>query len=217
VPSTVRINSTDAWYNLTQATTFILFGCQSSNSDYTYVDYCESNGYKRCYYYGQGISSSSAFSTNLDYHTSTVRNSNNSYTATFNDANGGNVVINTAAANPPSSSNYNFYLFAYNYQGTAGYKAKVKMKHFRFLTDSLSTSRDFWPCKRLSDNAVGMFDAINKVFYPNAGSGAFTVGNKTSKPFNAYPGFYTNLSGIYDSSKGWVADFSTSSVEMPGL
>lgn len=36
--------------------------------------------------------------------------------------------------------------------------------------------RDFVPVKRISDNVYGLWDKVNKVFYKNAGTGAFTGG-----------------------------------------
>ena len=34
--------------------------------------------------------------------------------------------------------------------------------------------RDFVPCRRNSDNAIGLYDHVNEKFYGNAGSGSFT-------------------------------------------
>lgn len=36
--------------------------------------------------------------------------------------------------------------------------------------------REFVPCYRKSDNEVGLYDLINKIFYTNDGTGAFTYG-----------------------------------------
>jgi hypothetical protein len=36
--------------------------------------------------------------------------------------------------------------------------------------------RNFIPVKRKSDNVLGLFDSVNKVFYTNAGSGTFGAG-----------------------------------------
>lgn len=37
--------------------------------------------------------------------------------------------------------------------------------------------RDFIPCVRTSDGAIGMYDTVNGVFYTNAGTGTFTAGS----------------------------------------
>ena len=39
--------------------------------------------------------------------------------------------------------------------------------------------RNFIPCKRDSDNEIGLFDTINQVFYINAGTGEFLSGEYT--------------------------------------
>ena len=44
--------------------------------------------------------------------------------------------------------------------------------------------RDFVPVKRVSDNAIGVFDKITQQFCPNVGSGTFTAGDlNTSRDF----------------------------------
>lgn len=40
--------------------------------------------------------------------------------------------------------------------------------------------RNFIPVKRNSDNVLGMYDTVNKIFYTNAGTGNFTAGNVKS-------------------------------------
>ena len=44
------------------------------------------------------------------------------------------------------------------------------------LYDKGTLIRDFIPVKRISDNKYGLWDKVNKVFYPNAGTGTFTAG-----------------------------------------
>ena len=41
--------------------------------------------------------------------------------------------------------------------------------------------RDFVPCYRKADGAVGLYDLVNNVFYTNAGSGVFAVGSNTGE------------------------------------
>lgn len=36
--------------------------------------------------------------------------------------------------------------------------------------------RDFIPVRRVSDNAIGMYDTVTKTFFPNAGTGEFIAG-----------------------------------------
>ena len=46
--------------------------------------------------------------------------------------------------------------------------------------------RDFIPCKRNSDNEVGLYDLVNGVFYTNQGTGSFTYGNVVINPLTLY-------------------------------
>lgn len=68
----------------------------------------------------------------------------------------------------------NLYLFRYNYSGTPAY---TSMKLYKCkITTQDGVQRDFYPCYRKSDNVAGLYDLANDVFYPNAGTGAFTAG-----------------------------------------
>ena len=41
---------------------------------------------------------------------------------------------------------------------------------------SAESVRDFVPARRVSDNVLGMYDLVSKVFFTNAGTGSFTAG-----------------------------------------
>ena len=45
------------------------------------------------------------------------------------------------------------------------------------LYDGNEKVREYYPCYRKSDNAVGLFDKVSNTFFPNLGSGVFTKGN----------------------------------------
>ena len=78
--------------------------------------------------------------------------------------------VDLALTQASSSSGYtslNAYLFCMNFGGTP----------FRFAPLRLSELiADFYPCKRSSDGAVGLYDAVRGRFFSNAGSGSFTAG-----------------------------------------
>ena len=62
--------------------------------------------------------------------------------------------------------------------------------------------RDFVPCYRKSDNVPGLYDTVNNVFYTNAGSGTFLMGNEVSKrDININPAIF-NLK----SPRGYIQD-----------
>lgn len=65
----------------------------------------------------------------------------------------------------------NFWLF----QRNAGYAFKGKIYYFK-MTKGKKLVRDFIPCYRISDNAIGMYDTVQKVFYQNQGTGSFIKG-----------------------------------------
>lgn len=74
------------------------------------------------------------------------------------------------------TSEYNCIIF-----GATGYSGKpsgfTSMKLYSFkVYDNGTLVRDFVPAKRNSDNAIGLFDNINKKFYGNAGTGTFIAG-----------------------------------------
>jgi hypothetical protein len=69
----------------------------------------------------------------------------------------------------------NSFLFGYNNNGSMGYPVPCKMYSFKVWSDA-GLIRDFIPAKRRSDGVVGLYDAVNKQFYTNAGSGTFTAG-----------------------------------------
>lgn len=77
-------------------------------------------------------------------------------------------------------NNQNFYIFGKNGSGSSmeigtGYK----LYYFK-LYDNDNLVRDFIPCYRKSDNVIGLYDLLNKVFYANSGSGTFNKGNDVS-------------------------------------
>lgn len=82
---------------------------------------------------------------------------------------------------------YNHYLFGYNNNGPMGYDVPCRMYMFRVYGENNVLIRDFIPCKRKSDNVLGLFDSVNKVFYTNAGSGTFGAGPSIT---NTYASIY---------------------------
>lgn len=69
-----------------------------------------------------------------------------------------------------------FTLFAYNTANLQISYMPLKIYSFKMWQNGVLV-RDMKPCYRKSDNVPGMIDVVNKVFYQNAGTGSFTVGN----------------------------------------
>lgn len=79
----------------------------------------------------------------------------------------------------PNSSDFskngnNLYLFSVNNGGNYN-KASMKLYSCK-IYDNGTLVRDFIPAKRISDGKCGLWDKVNKVFYKNAGTGAFIGG-----------------------------------------
>lgn len=55
------------------------------------------------------------------------------------------------------------------------YATSAELYSLKMYTDGVLV-RDFVPAKRLSDNAIGLYDNVEKKFYANAGTGTFTAG-----------------------------------------
>lgn len=119
---------------------------------------------------------------------------------------------NSPAHGGGSDTNSQFYLFS---QTPTGCLASERIHYFKLYTGT-TLVRNFIPCYRKLDGKPGMYDTVNGVFYTNAGSGEFILGPSITNCYTSEPnagsgtqqGLYTNLSGIYDSSKGWVAEFN---------
>lgn len=87
------------------------------------------------------------------------------------------------ATNPTSTiqTTYSIYLLSNNYGGTADDRRPIAKIYSCQIYDSDILVRDFVPCYRISDNAAGLYDLANSVFYANVGSGTFTVGANSNK------------------------------------
>lgn len=68
----------------------------------------------------------------------------------------------------------NLLLFSDHTNGTPNLQAQAKIYYFK-IYDNGTLVRDFVPCINAS-GAYGLYDKVNKKFYGNAGSGAFTGG-----------------------------------------
>ena len=63
--------------------------------------------------------------------------------------------------------------------------ASVKIYSYRASLDG-QLLRDFVPCKRNSDNELGMYDLVNDVFYTNSGTGEFVSGPEVPQTIDGF-------------------------------
>ena len=71
------------------------------------------------------------------------------------------------------SSNYNFFLFCNS--GVQEFSKYSQMPFFDLKVGGVLL-RSFVACRGTSDSVAGMYDIANGVFYPNAGTGTFSIG-----------------------------------------
>ena len=84
----------------------------------------------------------------------------------------GKSVSNTAVSSGESS--YNMLLFTYSNSGSAGSMSTMTLYSCQ-IYDNGTLVRDYIPCQNAS-GVIGLWDAVNEVFYGNAGTGTFTAG-----------------------------------------
>ena len=74
---------------------------------------------------------------------------------------------------------YNYYVFADNQFGTPNMPSAGNLYRFTMYDNDFSNPvRDFIPCKRNSDNAIGVYDLIEKNFHQSITNTSFIAGNE---------------------------------------
>lgn len=82
----------------------------------------------------------------------------------------------TNPGNVTQISDYEMRIFANNYaDAEAGQFAKVKLSVFKIYEEGVLV-HDYVPCYRKSDNAIGLWDAVENVMHENAGTSSFGRG-----------------------------------------
>ena len=82
------------------------------------------------------------------------------------------------------SSTGSFFIFALN-AGTEIQTRDCTAKLYSFTAyQNSNLIRKLVPCYRKSDNAIGLYDLVNNVFYTNVGTGAFLMGAEVNKPYD---------------------------------
>lgn len=134
----------------------------------------------------------------------------------------------------------NFGIFCNNYSGQpSSYKARSgsQIAEFRVVNDDTGEEVfNLIPCYRKSDNVIGMYDLVSKVFFTNEGTGTFTkganietksvtsvaIGDKRENIFNADDIISKNLSTVSRVQYGgksclrWNQSANTSKQRMLG-
>lgn len=128
----------------------------------------------------------------------------------------------TAISESLNTNNSQAYIFCANIDGTVNYLSSGKLYYASFTRGFLVTNY-FVPCYRKSDNEVGVYDLVDRVFYTNQGTGTFTAGQPVTKqlPIEYQQVEYIESTGIQYIDTGLIGknetkleiDFSANSVE----
>lgn len=143
-----------------------LFGCRTSNSSsdkYMFMCSENPNQYRTDFY--NNNQTWAAISSITD--TPVIIDKNKNITTI-----GENSIANT---NGTFQSSYNMYIFATNQKGTVSGLSSSTIYYLQ-IYDGDTLIRDFIPIKTTT-NTYGLWDKVNKVFYPNAGTGTFIGGS----------------------------------------
>lgn len=157
------------YYQLTYNPGQILFGCYDGATT-MYFNYKESGTIEhRSHWMYTDLRTGAEWKENQDVKSTLVINGNN-----LTLTNNGKTVTGVSSRSKGNNS-YEMLLCAYSDRGSAGYAFYCRLYNFQIEVDNVLV-RNFIPVKRKSDNVLGLFDSVNKVFYTNAGSGTFGAG-----------------------------------------
>lgn len=101
------------------------------------------------------------------------------------------LIGNFAETTTPFTKGKSLYLFALHYTDTDDSDvaelgvAVIQVNNFKIYEDNI-LKHDFIPCKRNSDNVLGLYDYITKEFKTNAGTGTFNGGEVSILPNEDY-------------------------------
>lgn len=169
-------------------------GSQYINANYTFANYDKlhiigqmtallddntffevtTNGDVRCLLYGTNTGVV-RFNRNGNYTYSTAFAANTDLDMVID----GQFKINNTAmgSNYVSSQSRPVFIFAGNDIGSVKRFGRIRIKYFKITNSNDVVRREFYPCYRRSDSVAGLWDRTNEVFYTNAGSGSFIVGD----------------------------------------
>lgn len=158
-----------------------LFGVRTASGKNTFAFLAYRDKYRTDY----NSTTSSYYDASITAMTHVDKNKN------ITTLNGTEVITQTYAT---FNCQYSLLLLAMNTAGTASGFTSAKLRSV-FIYDNGTLVRDFVPCRRDSDRAVGLYDMVNGVFYGNVGTGIFTC----PEPPMELPQGYTQVAYIESS------------------
>lgn len=134
----------------------------------------------------------------------------------------GVTIYSTTTTDTTFNTNLSMFIFGNNYANAFSNPIEAKLYALK-IWDNGKLVRDFIPCYRESDNEIGLYDAVNGVFYTNAGTGTFVKGEEVEQPHQYLPVEYQEVEyleshGTEYIDSGVTLDYSKSySLKMTAL
>lgn len=173
-------------------------------------------GYQGKFSYGSNNTSSLAIFIDTNKHSSVFyANENGSSCSFMFDGYG---YTGTGTPSSYAANNLSIYLFARNNDttGVGNWSISRIYSGMKFKLDNVVV-RDYITCRRLSDNALGMYDLVNKTFITNLGTGTFTAGSTVADPAEVYVDgvvetIWAHGKNLFDKNNANILDAFISSV-----
>lgn len=140
----------------------VIFGARDATNVNSFCVFYIKDGYFRSDYGATNtnqwaINSTARYTIDKNKETTSLNNTTQSYSATT------------------FQGGYNMYLFALNTGGALGFGSQGLKVYSCQIYDNGTLIRDYVPCIN-AKGVAGLYDAVNGVFYANAGTGSFTTG-----------------------------------------
>ena len=127
--------------------------------------------------------------------TSTIKASYHGNTYTINC----NGTVSSGTATVSAAPNYTAWLFLDRAKRTGTFTKQLSIYSCK-ITSGSQIVRNFIPCYRKSDNAIGMYDLVEDKFYTNAGTGTFVKGSNVKR----LPSNYLEVEYLQNTGTGYI-------------
>lgn len=112
-----------------------------------------------------------------------------------------NTTVNTGSLQWTTNLLYPMYLFVRNYNNSPMSTTFTKYRLYACqLYNNDIPVRDFIPCRRLSDNELGLYDLVSGTFFTNQGTGTFL----TNEEYMAVPSDYQQVEYLQNSGTQYI-------------
>lgn len=121
------------------------------------------------------------FSSGFPYNTKFILQFNYPNGGDFNRLNENGTLVTHNTTSIADGGSFDMFIFGCSAEQSGHIEAYTILNRFLKLHearifDGQTLLRNMYPCRRNDDNALGMLDIVNDVFYTNAGGGSFEAG-----------------------------------------